>query len=387
MVSSVASIIMQFNMNNIEILLNLGYQVDIACNFEQGNTISSKSIVAFKDTLKSLHVNCHHIDFSRESYIIWKHCRAYKALLDLTRINTYDFIHCHAPISSAISRLVAFRTNTPVIYTAHGLHFYKGSSLLSWLLYYPMEWTFAKFTNTLITINQEDFEFAKKHLKADKVEYLPGVGVQTSHFRLANFNVEEHRKKYNVSKDEFVILSVGELSKNKNHQVIIKALYELKDVQFTYLIAGIGKERGHLQALIDKFGLHNKVRLLGYQKDIPSLCNIADVFAFPSIREGLPFALVEAMASGLPSIVSNARGIRDVAVHGETGMVYYHNNSIGFACGIETLMKNLILRKKMGMSAQRRAEEFDIAKVSINMSRIYREIDNISMIKLKKRDI
>ena len=89
-------------------------------------------------------------------------------------INSYDIIHCHTPVGGVLTRLAArsYREKgTKVIYTAHGFHFYKGAPLLNWIIYYPIEKYLAKYTDTLITINQEDYQLAKNKFnkKATKI--------------------------------------------------------------------------------------------------------------------------------------------------------------------------------------------------------------------------
>lgn len=112
-----------------------------------------------------------------------------KAVLQVKKLlkkNGYDIIHCHTPMGGAIARLAAKRLwrqkKIKVIYTAHGFHFYKGAPLLNWLVYYPIEKHLAKFTDVLITINEEDFELAKKRFLAGEVIKMDGVGVNLEKF-------------------------------------------------------------------------------------------------------------------------------------------------------------------------------------------------------------
>lgn len=87
---------------------------------------------------------------------------------------------------------------------------------------------------------------------------------------------------------------------------------QIKDKNFIYLICGRGVLKEHLQNLTKQLGLESKVKFLGFRKDIAEICKAADLFIFPSHQEGLPVALMEAMAAGLPAIASNVRGNRDL---------------------------------------------------------------------------
>ena len=89
----------------------------------------------------------------------------------------YQFIHCHSPIGGVLGRLAAHKYHIPVIYTAHGFHFFQGAPKKNWLLFYPVEWLLSFWTDTLVTINREDYDRAKKHMHAKRILYVPGVGV------------------------------------------------------------------------------------------------------------------------------------------------------------------------------------------------------------------
>lgn len=241
--------------------------------------------------------------------------KAYKQLKKLIQENNYDIIHCHTPVAGVLTRLAARKNkNTTVIYTAHGFHFFKGAPLLNWLIYYPVERFCARFTDKLITINKEDYERAKqfKLRKNGKVYYVPGVGINLEKIQNLKVNVKQKKKELVISEDIPVLLSVGELIKRKNHKTVLKALSQIKDKNFIYLICGRGVLKEYLHNLTKQLGLESKVKFLGFRKDIAEICKTVDLFIFPSYQEGLPVALMEAMACELPVIASNVRGNRDL---------------------------------------------------------------------------
>src|SRR5699024_895710 len=103
-----------------------------------------------------------------------------------------------------------------------------------------------------------------------------------------------------------------ELNNNKNHKVVLRAIAEINDKSIHYLIAGQGPLESNLVKLSKELGIDKQVHLLGYRKDIPDLLDIADIFIFPSIREGLSVSLMEAMTSALPAVVTNIRENSDL---------------------------------------------------------------------------
>ena len=244
--------------------------------------------------------------------------------------NNYDIVHCHSPIGGMIARFACRRARkkrTRVIYTAHGFHFYKGAPLRNWLIYYTAEKIAANFTDTLITINKEDYNRAKKKFRVNKVEYVPGVGLDLNKFKKTIFDKKLKLQELNIPQNSFVIMSVGELNKNKNHEVVIRAISEIANPNIHYIICGEGNLEKHLRDLSKLLGIEKQVHLLGFRKDIHVIHKVSDLFVFPSLREGLSVALMEAMGSGLPIVCSEIRGNIDL-VQEKQGACYFHRRII-----------------------------------------------------------
>ena len=183
----------------------------------------------------------------------------------------------------------------------------------NWLLYYPAEKLLAHWTDILITINQEDDALARQKLRAGKICRLPGIGIETCRFSF--HDADEHRefcRQYRIPEQAVLLLSVGELSDRKNHQVVIRALADMHRQDVYYIICGQGKMRGELRRLAAMLGVEAQVRMTGFQKDVEHLYRNADIFVFPSRQEGMPVALMEAMDSGLVCVVSDIRGNREL---------------------------------------------------------------------------
>lgn len=314
-VTSVASMVDQFLLPSMFLLQKMGYEVYVACNFEKGNTCSLERVEKLKKTLDGKKIHYYQIDFDRNILRLSGNKRAYDQLVDIISSNNFKLIHCHSPIGGLLGRLAAKKARkmgTKVLYTAHGFHFYKGAPLKNWLFYYPVEKFCSYFTDVLITINNEDYILAKKKMKAKQVEYVPGIGIDLSELKNVRIDRKEKRREIGVPENAILLFSVGELNKNKNHQLVIKALAELNDPSVHYAIAGIGDQKEYLLNLAEELGISQQVHLLGYREDIAELNHTADVFCFPSIREGLSVALMEAMACGLPVVCSKIRGNIDL---------------------------------------------------------------------------
>ena len=309
----------------------------------------------------------------------WKagNIRAYRALKKIIEEGSFDIIHCHTPVGGLVTRLAAAgarKKGTKVLYTAHGFHFHKGSSLVSWLAYYPVEWLMAHLTDILLTMNQEDFALAQKKMHAKRVLYIPGVGIDTRKFVNHRDDRAEKRQELGFGEDDFLILTVAEMNKNKNQSMVLKALSRMKDSpefeKIKYLICGMGEYGQVLAQEAKDLGIEDHVFFMGYRKDIPAMHRCCDLFAFMSYREGLPVALMEAMSSGMSVVCSGARGNTDLVEDGKEGRILENDPQI-LAEAILQLYHDPQLRHQYGMAAAEKVKQFDRENVHRIMKDIY----------------
>lgn len=247
--------------------------------------------------------------------------KAIKTLRNIINEEKYDIIHCHTPMGGVVARLAAKKARkngTRVIYTAHGFHFYKGAPLHYWMIFYPIEKYLAKYTDTLITINQEDYKRAKKKFskRCADIQYIPGVGVDEKKFEKKLTDAEKHelRSSIGLKDDDFVLIFPAELSKRKNQTWLINTLKPIFDERQNYhlLLPGNDSLNGKCQKLAQKLGLERQVHFLGFRKDIPELLKISNLAVSSSKQEGLPVNLIEARMTGLPIVGLKCRGVEDV---------------------------------------------------------------------------
>ncbi len=352
---------MGFFTSHINMLLDKGHTVDMACNL----------VKPINSQLIERGCKIYQMDFSRTP-LNRTNYKAYKDLKKLILEEKYDLVHTHTPVASAITRLVCKNIKgTKVFYTAHGFHFHKGAPIKNWLIYYPLEKWLAKYTDTLITINKEDYERAKSKFKAKRVEYIPGVGLDIDIFKNVVVDKVGKRQELSLPEDAFVVLSVGELNKNKNHEVVIRAIAKIKNPTIHYVICGKGPLESYLNNLAAELGVSKNVHLLGFRGDIPEICKVADVFAFPSLREGLGMAALEAMACGLPIITSNVHGIVDYSIDGETGYNCSPTDVDSFSKYIKNLYLDIEKRNRMTANNIEAVKKFNQLNVLNLMEQIY----------------
>lgn len=357
-------ITMGFFESLIEGLISDGHSVDVASNVETAPV---------PDCYREWGCKVYQIDCSRSPFSKGN-LTAISQIKEIVDGNAYDIVHCHTPIAAMCTRLAcisARKRGTKVFYTAHGFHFFKGAPLKNWLVYYPVEWFCAHFTDVLITINQEDYALAQKRMRAKKVTYVPGVGIDLKKFSNVSVDRTEKRASLGIPTDAILLLSVGELNENKNHQVIIRAMAQLDDPKVYYAIAGMGAKADSLMALARELGVENRVFLLGYRTDIAKICHVADIFCLPSHREGLGLAALEAMACGLPLITSNVHGINDYSENGVTGYKCAPDDVDGFAKAIKKLIGATAEREAMGHQNIQEVKRFEQMRIIEAMKEQY----------------
>ncbi len=347
----------KFEENDMKLLSNLGYEIHLASNFESSNQddYNNKSIPVIK----------HQIGFARNPFSK-PTLKAFSEMKKLLSNDNYQMIHCHTPAASVIVRVVAriYCVEKPIIiYTAHGFHFYKGASIKNWLIYYPIELMLSNLTDILITMNQEDYDLAYSKFKHPIVRYIPGVGIDLE-------KIDQYYKRidHGFNNNPITLVSVGELSVRKNHKVVIEAVSKLKSIDIEYFIVGTGEKFDELKKLSEDLNVNDKVKFLGYRDDVFDILSKADIFVFPSLQEGLPVALMEAMAMGLPVIASKIRGNVDLLKN--SPFLVEPSDINGYVkCLIKLIDKDL--RINIGNKNRKLIHNYSINNVEKEMKQIY----------------
>ena len=377
--ANAASMIKLFNQSNIAILKSMGYEIHVACNFCEGNTISSEEVSRAEAEWKARGIYVHQIDVPRNPFFP-KMIVAYKQLKALLCREKFDLIHCHTPVAAALTRVAAAKSRlhrgTRIIYTAHGFHFFKGAPLKNWMLYYPVEKICSCFTDDLITINREDYCLALKKFASAQNHYIPGVGVDTARFSPDTLTAEARgalRAELGVRQEEYMVLSVGEMIPRKNYHTAIDAIAKQNSGKIRYVVCGRGELLSEIREYAQTQGVGDAVVFLGYRRDIPQICACADVFLHTSHQEGLPVALMEAMATGVPVVASRIRGNVDLIEDGVNGFLCDPLDADGFAEGILKLLENPELAEQFREKSLERIKEHDKDQIGEKMRRIYSE--------------
>ena len=207
--------IIKFHIPYLRYFKENGYEVHVAC--------AGNALIPYCDKKYEL-------TFERTPYKL-ANLNAYKKLKIIIENNDYKLVHCHTPVGGVIGRLAsrkARKLGTKVLYTAHGFHFYKGAPLRNWLVYYPIEKWLSRYTDCLITINEEDYNnVISKKFKAKQINLVHGVGVNLRKFEPQIIeNKFQTRKEYGYEENDFILFYAAELNENKHQDLLIKVIIE-----------------------------------------------------------------------------------------------------------------------------------------------------------------
>lgn len=362
--ATVDSHILQFHLPFLKLFKEKGYEVHVATNGDEE--------IPYCDVK-------HKVCFERSPFKL-NNLKAIGQMKKICENEKFDIIHTHTPMGSVVTRLGAIKSRkkfkTRVIYTAHGLHFFKGAPLKNWLIFYPVEKFLSRFTDTLILINQEDYDLCKRKFKKCRdIQYVPGVGINEEKF---NFEMTKKEKKVlreslGLKEKDFVMIYPAELNQNKNQEMIISAIEVLsnkyKDIKV--LLPGVDSLNGYYQKLVKEKGLDDYILFLGYRKDIPRLLKISDASLATSYREGLPLNVMEAMYVGLPIVATNCRGQNELVKDHINGYLVTIGDQNRFIECIEKLYLSRNENDRFGEQSKYIVKEYLLDKIIFKLEKIY----------------
>ena len=362
-IATVESHILNFHVPFLKYFQEKGYEVHVATKLGER-----------KQELEQEGVICHNVGFSRSPYSLAV-VNALKQLLKIMRTDNFSLVHVHTPMGAFLGRLAARLTNTrPVLYTAHGFHFYKGAPLKNWLIYYSMERVAAYWTDGLITMNKEDYQIAKKFKlrQAEAVFCVHGVGVDLRKYNLDG-STKPLRLNLGIPEDGIIITCVAEFIANKNHVLLLESWRILaeKYTGIYLLFVGDGKLESALKKMVAREKIP-RIHFLGFRKDVPAILRESDIVTLVSKREGLPRCIMEPMTCGKPVVASDVRGSRDLVQHNKTGILVPLDGVNELVEAFETLIKDKTLRHSMGEAGRETIQDYAIDSVLKEMDEIYK---------------
>ena len=357
----------QFLVPHIRYLSQNGFSVELACSDVGGRLGDLHKAL---DEIAPIHT----VRLVRSPFSLGNR-KGYGDLKKIIDGEHWDIIWTNEPVMGVMTRLAARsarKRGTKVVYMVHGFHFYKGAPKKNWLIWYPVEKLMCRYTDKLITINEEDYQLARSKFPVETC-HIHGVGVSVSRYHLHSVKEEEAlRKEESLSAQDFVVLCTGELNANKDQRTLIDAaiLCRGRIPELKVLLAGNGPMESALRDQIAENHAENFIRLLGYRTDLERVVPAADVIVSCSHREGLGLNLIEGMLCGKPIIAVENRGHRELIENGVTGYMV----PIGDSCALaERLVRlhNDGNRKELGQAGYKKVQLYTDVSVQQELAHIY----------------
>jgi len=313
-------------------------------------------------------------------YFLWKWLRYFASVfyfLQLFRklkISKPDLVILDEPVRILTQFFVLRLLNIPMIWNIHAeKSLVKNKRVFKWMYKY--------FFKNKLTIIADSKYVLLKNLSYMKESFYPNFeDMQIVHATVDLDKFLSIKRKYTKKKEDLIIGSVGRLNWAKGYDLLIESLHVVKrnHPNFQMKIAGDGPYRSKLESMLERYSLKDNVFILGelHYKEIPAFYNSIDLYIQPSISEGSPITLKEAMASSLPILASTAGGIPEIIKHNETGILFENGNRQELELGLKKIIAmDNFQRKKMGEKAREYSiKYFDIKKTTNVLNNIYNSI-------------
>jgi glycosyltransferase involved in cell wall biosynthesis len=290
-------------------------------------------------------------------------------LSQLLRHHSVEVVHAHEFAMAVYGTAAARRLGLPVINTFHGAAWMTKAMRRRVALRWAIPRASASVAVSAATKEQlsHDLGIEGKHIQLVRNGVLVRSGTGAA-----------IRREMGISDDELMILAVGNLEERKGHRILLSALQRLRENGFScawhLVIAGGrgGAMRSSLEAFAEEHGFADRLHILTYRDDIPDLQAAADIFAMPSLWEGLPLATLEAMLAGKAIVASDTAGIPEAISHEAQGLLVPPGDVDSLSDALARLMLNRDLRAKMGEAAKQRAlSEFTIQVMTDRYEQLY----------------
>lgn len=280
------------------------------------------------------------------------------ALWKICRLERPHIIHLNSSKIGGLGALAGRLAKIPlIIFTAHGWPFAEDRSLRARAVIWFLSWCTALFAHIVIVISKKDFWMSQKFplIAKDKFIFIPN-GINEASIGFLSQSEARRALKISLPPPLLLIGSLTELTGNKGVRFLIAAFRELPEKTHLALI-GDGEELDDLLRYAEKLGVEDRVHFLGYRPEGARYLKAFDIFAFPSLKEGLPYAILEASLAKLPIVATTVGGIPDIVAHEKTALLVPPKDSIALAEAIKKLIASDELRERLARAAHARAHD------------------------------
>lgn len=340
------------------------YVYDLAANLPQGEfdcAIAAGGEGILTDKLREIGIRILSVPGLQRDVYLFKEIFSFWQLRKLFSAERPDIIHLNSSKAGVLGSIAARASflgprRPKMVFTVHGWGFNEDRPFWQKTIIFLASWFASFFQDAVILINSKDLDSAKKFIPRKKL-HLIFNGIANPEFlpRAHARQLFSEKMNHALEPQTPLIGTIAELTKNKGLQYFIDALGNLADKDFRAVIIGDGEEKDKLNMQIQKRGLSNKVHLAGFMPDAKKYLSGFDIFALSSVKEGLPYVLMEAMHAGLPIVATRVGGVPDMIEHGRSGLMVSPRNTSHLAEALGYLLRESKKRQTFGVRAQEKA--------------------------------
>ncbi|CAH7396031.1 Glycosyltransferase family 4 protein [Vibrio chagasii] len=303
--------------------------------------------------------------------------KSFYHLYKLFKENKFDIVHTHSSKTGVLGRLAAKLAKVPVIvHTVHGFPFDSTNNKVLRGFYALLEVAGALVSDKIICLHEDDKNICIKKLgiRDDKIKVLRN-GVDLCRFFPADPSSKSSiKQELGIDDNQLVVGMIGRLWEQKNPHALVSSAIDLlkkrNDVVFVFI--GEGELEAELKLRARAYQQH--IRFLGWRNDTESILRAFDIFCLPSKWEGMPLAIIEAMASGLPCVVSDIPGNKHLIEHGKNGSLFSLLRETELTSCLSELLGNQEVRAEMGrINIEISSEQHDVVSRTCVLEKLYEQ--------------
>ncbi len=326
----------------------------------------------FEEEVKNNDINFHSIELPkllRTKYL--------KNLKELYREEYFDIIHTHGGVAGFYGRILKKHTpHIKCVHTIHGIHYINSGNLIRKNVSRTIEQYLVQFTDKTICETHNDFLTAVKNKIADRVktDIIPN-GINISKYTNLKRNLRLLAE-YGLNEDNFIIGNISRFDEQKNQKLILQTAYFLvkKYPGMRFVFVGDGKYLKQMKDLTRESQLDNYVIFIGEQEYLIDFYSIFDIFVFPSLWEGMPYVLLEAMAARLPIICSRLPNLLEVVKTDHSALTINPVDMDDLFRKISALFQSKELREELAQNAMIESTQYDESEIIPKIENIYLEV-------------
>jgi glycosyltransferase involved in cell wall biosynthesis len=293
---------------------------------------------------------------------------------DILEEEKIEIVHAHGTRANSNTFSAAKKLGIPLLYTVHGWSFHNDQNFLVKSIRTYGEKFLVKNATKTICVSNSNYEDGAKRFS------MKNATVITNGINLAKFDLTQSfkdiRKEFNIKEDEVLVGFIARMTSQKDPFTLLKAISKIPaDSKIKFLIIGDGDSKEAVLKMADELKINSRVIFENFRQDIPDVLHGIDIFCLPSLWEGLPIALLEAMAMAKAVVATAIDGTKEVIVHEKNGLLVPVMNPDELANALILLSNDKALRDRLSKEARCTVEkDYNVERMTREVEKIYDEL-------------